>query len=123
MLLCNKKTMCLLLGIGLGAGATYLYTTSNSADQKVRCLKRKLKKVEKQMKDFLNNLKPDQMQKYKKELETKYEEIKTKIDSLTVKDMKNKASDALDMIKEHIKLLSSKITSLTNSNSSENSDS
>lgn len=122
MLLCNKKTLCLLAGIGIGVGATYLYTTSNSADQKVKCLKKKLKKVEKEMKNFLNSLKPEQMQKYKKELETKYQEISNKIDNLTVKDMKDKANEALEIIKEHIKLLSSKITSLTKSTSLENSD-
>ena len=75
----TKKTMCFALGIGIGVGATYLYLVNqNTVDQKVRCLKRKLKKLEKEMSNVLNGLKPEQMQKYKTEIETRYKEIKTK---------------------------------------------
>ena len=114
----TKKMMCFALGVGIGVGATYLYTNNkNSVDQKIRCLKRKLKKVEKDMKNALSNLKPEQMQKYKSELETKFKEIKDKIEKLTVKDIKDSADNAINSIKENIKNLSNKISSLMNSSS------
>jgi len=111
----GKKMLCFALGFGIGAGITYMYSNSTSADQKVRCLKRKLKKLEKDMERALDKLKPEQMQKYKNELENKYKEIMNKIDNLTIKDMKDKAGEAIHVIKEHIKNLSNKISSLTNS--------
>ena len=111
----SKKMFCFALGVGIGIGATYLYSNSSSADQKVRCLKRKLKKIERDMENALSKLTPEQMQKYKNELETKYKEIMNKIDNLTIKDIKNKASNALGTIKENIKNLSHKISSLSTS--------
>ena len=109
----SKKMMCFALGVGIGIGATYLYNSSTSIDQKTRCLKRKLNKLERDMKKALGKLNPEQMQKYKNELETKYKEIMNKIDNLTIKDIKDKASNALMSIKENIKNLSNKISSLT----------
>ena len=53
------------------------------------------------------------MQKYKSELETKYKEIMNKVDNLTIKDLKDKASNALSTIKENIRNLSNKISSLS----------
>ena len=114
----GKKILCFALGVGIGVGVTYLYGSPNSVDQKIKCLKRNLKKVERKMQNALDNLKPEQMQKYKNELETKYKEIMNKIDSLTIKDIKGKASNALCSIKENIKNLSNKISSLTTSDSS-----
>lgn len=112
----SKKMMCFALGIAVGVGATYMYNNSTSVDQKVRCLKRKLKKIEKDMKNALDKLKPEQMQKYKTELESKYKEIVNKIDNLTIKDIKDKASNTLSNIKENIKNLSKKISSITMDN-------
>ena len=57
------------------------------------------------------------MQKYKNELETKYKELMNKIDNLTIKDIKDKASNGLNTIKENIKNLSNKISSLSMSES------
>ena len=112
----TKKMMCFALGIGVGIGATYLYyTNQNTVDQKLRCLKRKLKKVEREMANVLKGLKPEQMQKYKAEIETKFNEIKTKIENLTIKDIKDSAGNAISSIKENIKNLSNKISSLMNS--------
>ena len=99
----GKKMLCLALGIGIGVGVTYLYSSSTSVDQKIKCLKRKLKKLEKDMENALDKLKPDQMLFLKNELETKYKEIMNKIDNLTIKDIKDKASNALSTIKENIK--------------------
>jgi len=114
----SKKMMCFALGVGVGIGATYMYSNNkNSVDQKVRCLKRKLKKVEREMSNVLKSLKPEQMQKYKSELETKFKEIKDKIEKLTVKDIKDSADNAINSIKENIKNLSNKISSLMNSSS------
>ena len=65
----SKKTMSFALGLGLGIGTTYFYSINkNAVDQKIRCLKKKVKKVEKDLYDTLNKLKPEQMQKYKNEL-------------------------------------------------------
>ena len=69
------------------------------------------------MEKALDKVKPEQMQKYKSELETKYKEIMNKVDNLTVKDIKDKASNALNTIKENIKNLSNKISSLSMSES------
>lgn len=108
-----KKMMCFALGIGVGVGITYLYSSSQGVDQKIKCLKRKLKKIEKDMENALDKLKPEQMQKYKNELETKYKELMNKVDNLTIKDIKDKASNALSTIKENMKNLSNKISSLS----------
>lgn len=104
--------LCFAVGVGLGVGITYFYSNSTGVEQKTRCLKRKLKKIEKDMENALDKLKPEQLQKYKKELETSYKELMNKVDSLTIKDIKDKASNALNSIKEHIKFLSNKISSL-----------
>lgn len=109
----SKKMICFLLGVGVGVGATYIYSNNkNTVDQKVRCLKRKLKKLEKEMSSAFNKLKPEQMQKYKTELETKLKEIKDKIENLTVKDIKDSTQNALSSIKQNITNLSNKISSL-----------
>jgi gas vesicle protein len=112
----SKKMMCFALGVGIGVGATYFYSNYTSVDQKVKCLKRKLNKIERDMKKALSNLKPEQLQKYKTELEAKYKELMNKIDNLTIKDIKGKAREALNSIKENIKNLSNKISSLTMEN-------
>ena len=55
----TKKTMCFALGVGIGVAATYIYSNNkNEVDQKIRCLKRKLKKVEKEMSNVLKKMKP-----------------------------------------------------------------
>ena len=42
----TKKMMVFALGVGIGIGATYLYyTNQNTVDQKVKCLKRKVKNL------------------------------------------------------------------------------
>ena len=105
--------LCFALGVGIGVGITYFYGNSAGVEQKIKCLKRKLKKIEKDMEKALDKLKPEQMQKYKKELETSYKELMHKVDGLTIKDVKDKASDTFNSIKEHIKFLSNKISSLT----------
>ena len=61
----SKKLMCLALGVGIGIGVTYLYSNSMGVEQKIKCLKRKLKKLERDMENALDKLKPEQMQKYK----------------------------------------------------------
>ena len=108
----GKKMLCFALGVAAGVGITYFYGNSMGIEQKTKCLKRKLKKIDKDMEKALDKLKPEQMQKYKKELETSYKELMHKVDSLTIKDIKDKTSDALNSIKEHIKFLSNKISSL-----------
>ena len=57
-----KKMMCFALGVGIGAGAYYVYNNASGVEQKLRCLKRKLRKLEKDLTKALNNLKPEQMQ-------------------------------------------------------------
>ena len=108
----GKKMLCFALGVAAGVGITYFYGNSMGIEQKTKCLKRKLKKIEKDMGRALEKLKPEQLQKYKKELESSYKELMHKVDSLTIKDIKDKTSDALNSIKEHIKFLSNKISSL-----------
>ena len=111
----GKKMLCFALGIGIGIGVTYLYNTNkNSVDQKVKCLKRKVKRIEKQLTNTINKMKPEQMQKYKTEIETKLKEIKDKIENLTVKDIKDKTENAYNSIKQNIMNLSLKMTSLVN---------
>lgn len=112
-----KKMMCFALGVGIGVGACYVYNNQNSVDQKVRCLKRKLRKVENDLTKALKNLSPEQMQKHKSELETKLKEIKDKIENLTIKDIKDSAQNALNSIKQNIKNLSNKVSSLMTSES------
>ena len=114
----SKKTMCFALGLGIGIGASYFYSMNqNSVDQKIKCLKRKVNKLEKDLSDTLKKLKPEQMQKYKMELETKLKELKDKIENLTVKDIKDSAENTYTSIKQNINNLSHKISSLMNSSS------
>lgn len=107
-----KKMMCFALGVGIGAGAYYVYNNASGVEQKLRCLKRKLRKLEKDLTKALNNLKPEQMQKYKSELEAKYKEIKDKVENLTIKDIKDSAQNAVNSIKQNITNLSNKVSSL-----------
>ena len=52
-----KKMLCFALGMGIGVGVTYAYYNQNSFDQKVKCLKRKINKLEKQLGNNLKKLK------------------------------------------------------------------
>ena len=112
-----KKVMCFTLGVGIGVGICYAYNNQYGVEQKIKCLKRKLKKIEKQIENSLDSLSPEQMQKYKSELEAKLKEIKNKIDNLTVKDIKDSAQGAINTIKQNITSLSHKVSSLMNSSS------
>lgn len=107
-----KKVACFALGVGIGLGVCYMYNNQNGVEQKMNCLKKKLKKLEKQMEDTIDSFTPEQMQKYKKDLETKLKEIKTKIDNLTIKDIKDSAQGAVNTIKQNITNLSHKVSSL-----------
>lgn len=114
----SKKMMCFALGVGVGIGSTYLYyTNQNTVNQKVRCLKKKLKKAENDITNVLEKLSPEEMQKYKTELSAKIKEIKDKIENLTVKDVKDSTQKTLNNIKTNINNLSSKTTSLMNKKS------
>ena len=112
-----KKMMCFAIGVGIGVGICYMYNNQTSVDQKIKCLKRKIKKVERELSNALDKVNADQMQKYKNELENKLKEIKTKVDNLTIKDIKDSASNALNTIKQNITNLSHKISSLMTSES------
>ena len=109
-----KKVMCFALGVGIGVGISYAYNNQYGVEQKIKCVKRKLKKVERQIENTLDSLSPEQMQKYKSELETKLKEIKSKIDNLTIKDIKDSAEGAINTIKQNITNLSHKVSSLMN---------
>ena len=112
----SKKMLCFALGVGVGAGVAYYATNNkNTVDQKLRCVKRKMRKLEKDISNTLKKLRPEEMQKYKTELETKYKEIKDKVDNLTIKDIKDSAQNAINTIKQNITTLSDKVSSLMTS--------
>lgn len=109
----KKKILCFALGMGIGLVVGGMYLNQNNMP--LQTVKRKLRKLERDMKKFFEKLSPEQMKKYKDDIETKYNEIKNKIDNLTIKDIKNSASSTLCSIKENISNLSSKLSSLMTS--------
>ena len=104
---CKKVVVCSLL-VGMLAGALACYMSS-STDYKIRMLKRRANCLNRKINRALNNMSEENVKKYKDELVKGYENIKQKIDNLTVKDIKEMGNDVIESIIEHINCLKEKL--------------
>ena len=75
----------------------------NSLDYRVSYLKRKLNCLNRKVNKVLNNMNEENLKKYKDEIVNGYENIKNKIDNLTIKDIKDVSSDIVTNIIDKIR--------------------
>ena len=109
---CKKVAVCsLLVGAMIGVGYNVM---NNSLDYKINWLKRKLNSLNRKLNQTLSNMSEENLKKYKQELLNSYENIKTKIENITVKDIKDAGSDLIDGIVEHINCLKQKLMTYSN---------
>ena len=99
----KKAVVCSLL-VGMIAGFS-LGVMYNSADYRIYNLKRKLKSIERKLNREVKNLGKD----YKEQLVSEYEMIKDKIDSITIKDIKDKGNEIITGISDSINNLKQKL--------------
>lgn len=108
-----KKVMLHLLIIGAVVGVSYSYM-NNSLDYKIRGLKRKLNCVNKKLNRALSSMSEENLRKYKQELLNGYENIKTKVENITIKDIKEAGSELIDNIVDSINNLKQKLITYSN---------
>ena len=104
---CKKMTICsLIIGVMVGA---YISMKNNSLDHKINCLKRKLNCLNRKINRVLDNMSEENLKKYKDEILNGYENIKNKIDNLTIKDIKDKGNELIENMIDSIKDLKDKL--------------
>lgn len=93
---CKKVVIgSLLLGAIIGMMVSY---TNNSLDYRVSYLKRKLNCLSRKLTKVLDGMSEENLKKYKNDLINKFENIKNKIENLTIKDIKDKGSELVNNI-------------------------
>lgn len=98
---CKKVAICsLFVGGVIGAMIAMM---NNSLDYKICYLRRKLNCLNRKLNRVLKNMSEENLKKYKDELVNGYENIKNKIESLTIKDIKDKGNEIVNNIIESIK--------------------
>ena len=105
---CKKVAVwSLIIGAMVGACVSMM---NNSLDYKIRYLKRKSNNLNRKVNRALDKMSEENLKKYKDELLNSYENIKNKIDSITIKDIKDKGNELIDNIIENIKELKEKLS-------------
>lgn len=101
---CKKIVGCILI-----TGAIVMLSTLVKGNCSMKSIKSKGKQLTKKMNDFFENIDENSLKKYKDNLVKEYNRIKFKIDSLTVKDIKDAGTemiqnilDSLDDLKENL---------------------
>lgn len=108
---CKKMTICsLLLGAVIGFSVSNM---NKSLDYKLSYLKRKLNCLNRKINKTLSSMSEENLKKYKDEIVNGYENIKKKIDSITIKDIKDAGSDLVDTLLDHIRALKDKLVTYT----------
>lgn len=91
-------------GVAIGAVVALHYKLiENSLDYRVCYLKRKLNCLNRKVNKVLNKMSDENLKKYKDEIVNGYENIKTKIENLTIKDIKDTGNDIVNSIFTKIK--------------------
>jgi len=87
---------------------------SSEYDYRINYLKRKSNCLNRKINKALNSMNEENLKKYKEELVKGYENIKTKIDNLTIKDIKDKGNEIINNILDSIKELKEKTLTYAN---------
>ena len=103
----KKVVVCsLLIGAIL---ALEINMMTNSLDYKIRYLKRKANCLNRKINRVLSKMSEENLKKYKEELVSGYENIKNKIEDLTIKDIKQKGNEVVCNIIDSIEDLKDKL--------------
>ena len=102
-----------IVGCTLVIGSIWALYNISQNNFMVSCIKRKGKQLTKKMEDFFNNLDENGLKKYKEKLVDDFNNLKQKIDNLTIKDIKNAGSEMIEGILDSIESL--KMNVLTSS--------
>lgn len=109
---CKKVAVwSLIIGAMIGVGYSMM---NNTLDHKINCLKRKLNCLNRKLNRALSNMSEENLKKYKQELLNSYENIKMKVESITIKDIKDAGSELIDNLVDSINNLKQKLTSYMN---------
>ena len=108
-----KKIVCYSLIVGAIVGF-HCCVMGKGFDYKIRYLKRKSNCLNNKINKALDNMSEENLSKYKDELVKGYEKIKTKIDNLTFKSIKDKGSEVVNNILDSIKELKEKLITYAN---------
>ena len=104
---CKKVAICsLFVGGVIGAMIAMM---NNSLDYKICYLRRKLNCLNRKLNRVLKNMSEENLKKYKDEILNGYENIKNKIDNLTIKDIKDKGNELIENMIDSIKDLKDKL--------------
>lgn len=108
---CKKLVVgSLLVGTMLGL---CMSVCTNSLDYKIRYLRRKVNCLNRKINRALKGMSEENLKKYKEELVNGYENIKTKIENLTIKDIKDAGNELFENILDSIKDLKEKLITYT----------
>ena len=92
-----KKVIWSSLLVGAVAYIVVSYT-NNSLDYRVSYLKRKLNCLNRKLNKTLSTMSEENLQKYKNDLVNGFENIKNKIENLTIKDIKDKGNELINSL-------------------------
>ena len=109
---CKKVAVCsLIIGAMIGVGYSLM---NNSLDYKINSLKRKLNCLNRKLNKALSNMSEENLKKYKQELLNSYENIKMKIENITIKDIKDAGNELIDNLVDSINSLKQKLSTCMN---------
>ncbi len=100
-----------VLGWALIIGSVSVVACALKNSNCMSSIKRKGKKITKKMDDFFSNLDEDGLKKYKDNLVKEYNKLKTKIDNLTIKDIKDAGSEMVENILDSLENLKTNLLS------------
>lgn len=103
------------MGIGLGVLGTIWLQDSHWFNREVMMLKRKLRKIERRMHYTFDNLDKETLKSYQTKVMDKFQEIKYKIDNISVKDIKEKSTETFSTIKENLEHFAQGLNELASS--------
>lgn len=108
---------CAYLGVGIGIGVVGVLMSKNSPwfHHQCRNMRRKLKKVEKSMMETFDDMDEMSFKKYQTTVMKKFNEIKKKVEDITVKDIKEKSVESFNTIKENLENFAQGLTDLASS--------
>jgi hypothetical protein len=91
--------------------AFHVAVINGSLDYKLCHLKRKVNCLNRKVNKVLNGMSQESLKKYEQEIKDAYENIKNKVDNITLKDIKDKGSEVIENIYEGIMNFKQKLIS------------
>lgn len=104
---CKKVAIYSLIGGAIVGFHCAMF--NNSLDNKIKTLKRQLNNLNRKLNNALNSMSEENLKKYKQELIDGYENIKKKVENITIEDIKDAGNNLVNNIMDSIRNLKQKI--------------